>query len=426
MTQKTLLLFSASYPFSAAAEDTFLDPELRRGIHLFSEIILIPSRNEGTRNTTFPGLIVEEEFARRFARFKSDKFFMIRYILKAVTRKEFCRDLTKNWTRILNPLAFLKTVWVLAAACLLDEWLCDYIGKARINISRSIFYTFWCNEITLGLALTKRKNPDMVIVSRANGYDIYEEQNIPPYIPFRRPTFDSLRRLFTVSKLARDYLRGLFPAYADRMLYAHMGVEDPGFIAQPSSDGSLRIVSCAYLVPIKRIRLMAEGIIAYAQKAGSRKIFWTHIGGGDMRSDLEEYTRNNAPENLDVRFVGYIPSVYDYYRTHEVDFLISTSASEGIPVSMMEAESCGIPVIATAVGGVPEIVNDSCGQLLPKNPTPSQIADGICEFCEKTAQGKNLRMSARENWKTNYNAETNYTLFWKCLLETPDDAIQST
>lgn len=417
MTEKTLILFSASYPFSISAEDTFLDPELRRGIHLFSRIIAIPSRNEGARNATFPELIVEEEFAARFARFKSNRLFMLSYLLRAGVRKELCQDVWENRRRMLNPLAFLKTVWVLAAACLLEEWLCEYIESHSIDTSRTIFYTFWCNEITLGLALVKKRYPAMEIVSRANGYDIYEEQNTPPYIPFRPLTFSCLRGLYTVSKLARDYLARLYPAYADRMFSAHMGVEDPGFSAFASPDGSLTIVSCAYIVPVKRIRLMADGIIAYAKKAGATKIVWTHIGGGDSRAELEAYAKKNAPANLDVHFTGYVPSVYEYYRSHPVDLLISTSSSEGIPVSIMEAESCGIPVIATAVGGVPEIVNETCGQLLPPDPTPSQIADGIALFCERTAGGANLRQGARENWKANYNAETNYTLFFRHMLE---------
>jgi glycosyltransferase involved in cell wall biosynthesis len=424
MMQKKLILFTASYPYSVAAEDTFLDPELRRGIHLFSEIIAVPSRNEGSRNTTFSDLVVEEEFAGRFARFKSDKGFMIRYLLKAVARAEFYHDISANWKRILNPLAFLKTLWVLAAACLLEEWLYAYIEANRIDINRTIFYTFWCNEITLGLALVKKRYPEMEIVSRANGYDIYEEQNTPPYIPFRKLTFSSLKGLYTVSKLARDYLAGLYPEYAGRMFFAHMGVADPGFTASASSDGTLRIVSCAYIVPVKRIRLMADGIIVYAKKAGSIRICWTHIGGGEGRRELEAYAKKNAPGNLNIDFAGYIPSVYDYYRTHEVDFLISTSASEGVPVSIMEAESCGIPVIATGVGGVPEIVNGACGQLLPPDPTPAQVADGIRAFVERTARGGNLRHGAHENWKTNYNAETNYTLFYNHLLGISPEAGQ--
>jgi glycosyltransferase involved in cell wall biosynthesis len=417
MIQKKLILFSASYPFSVAAEDTFLDPELRRGIRIFSEIIIVPSRKEGTQNTTFPDLIVEEEFSKRFGRFKSDRLFMLRYILKAVTRKVFYRDLASNWKRVVNPLALLKTVWVLSAACLLEEWLCYYIEAKRIDTKRTIFYTFWCNEITLGLALVKQRYPEMEIVSRANGYDIYEQQNIPPYIPFRMPTFEALRGLYLVSKLGRDYLAGLFPAFADRMFFAHMGVEDPGFSAAASLDGSIQIVSCAYIVPVKRIRLMADGLIAFAMRENTKKVCWTHIGGGEQKDEMEAYSNNNAPENLNVHFAGYIPSVYDYYRTHAVDFLISTSSSEGLPVTIMEAQSCGIPVIATSVGGVPEIVSDICGILLPPNPTPSQIADGIVAFCERTADGRKLRQGAKENWKTNYNAEINYTLFFNSMLE---------
>ena len=57
--------------------------------------------------------------------------------------------------------------------------------------------------------------------------------------------------------------------------------------------------------------------------------------------------------------------VLSFYERHHVDALLSLSLSEGLPVSMMEAQSYGIPIVACAVHGVPEIVNERTGILLP-------------------------------------------------------------
>lgn len=49
--------------------------------------------------------------------------------------------------------------------------------------------------------------------------------------------------------------------------------------------------------------------------------------------------------------------VYDYYKSNKVDVFVNVSYSEGLPVSLMEASSFGIPVIATDVGGSAEIID---------------------------------------------------------------------
>ena len=59
---------------------------------------------------------------------------------------------------------------------------------------------------------------------------------------------------------------------------------------------------------------------------------------------------------------------------------INVSSTEGIPVSIMEAMSFGIPVIATAVGGTPEIVNNENGYLLSKDPSAKELAEVIQNF----------------------------------------------
>lgn len=413
---KKMVLLTASYPFSVAAEDTFLIPELKCGKKFFEEIIIIPSRNEGTKDSTIPDIIVEEDFANRFARFKSDKLFMLKYVLIALSRREFYEELHRNFKRLIYPLSFLKMLYILSAACLVEEWVSSYIEKNNIDPEKTIFYTFWCNEITLGLCFVRKKKPLLDIISRANGYDIYEELYNPPYIPFRYPTLDNIHGLFLVSKLARDYVADKYPAYKEKLFFSHMGVEDPEFTASGSIDGDLRIVSCAFIVPVKRIQLMMDGIIRLSKKMGDKKICWTHIGDGAQKTEFINYSRQNSPENLSVRFLGYIPSVYEYYKNHPVDIFINTSASEGIPVSIMEAQSCGIPVIATAVGGIPEIVSEDSGALLSPDPSPDEIADGIFTFVKKTSMNEECRKNAKNNWKTNYNAETNYNLFYESIL----------
>ncbi|MEG1497600.1 MAG: glycosyltransferase, partial [Clostridiales bacterium] len=87
--------------------------------------------------------------------------------------------------------------------------------------------------------------------------------------------------------------------------------------------------------------------------------------------------------------------------------------SEGIPVSIMEAISFGIPVIATDVGGVNEIVyNDQNGILLDKDFSDNQLIEAINKFAfMPNDEYLKYRDNARNIWEKNYDAEKNYTEF---------------
>jgi len=84
---------------------------------------------------------------------------------------------------------------------------------------------------------------------------------------------------------------------------------------------------------------------------------------------------------------------------------------------VMEAMSFGIPVIATAVGGTPEIVKDGCnGFLLQQDPIAEEIAEAIKKYHFLPESEKNLmRENAYKTWDEEYNAEKNSAKFIKII-----------
>ena len=99
----------------------------------------------------------------------------------------------------------------------------------------------------------------------------------------------------------------------------------------------------------------------------------------------------------------------DFYRQNHIDLFINTSRSEGVPVSIMEAFSFGVPAIATDVGGTGEIVDNSVGKLLDVNVSPQEIANAIKLFA--VSDTSEFRKNARNRWNERYNAEKNYREF---------------
>jgi glycosyltransferase involved in cell wall biosynthesis len=90
-------------------------------------------------------------------------------------------------------------------------------------------------------------------------------------------------------------------------------------------------------------------------------------GKADVWRPLEDLRRNNKHAEK-IRFDGPTPDVLSYY--HAADYLVLSSHNEGTPNVVLEAMSCGLPILSTAVGSVPSFVKPGVnGWLVPiKNP----------------------------------------------------------
>jgi glycosyltransferase involved in cell wall biosynthesis len=113
------------------------------------------------------------------------------------------------------------------------------------------------------------------------------------------------------------------------------------------------------------------------------------------------------------------PELLTWYAANSIDLFINLSETEGLPVSMMEAGSFAIPVIATNVGGVSEIIQHGLnGFLLKAGATARQVAQQIEVFYHLPAEEKTkVRQRAFEIWDLKFNAGTNYAGFINSLLE---------
>ena len=106
------------------------------------------------------------------------------------------------------------------------------------------------------------------------------------------------------------------------------------------------------------------------------------------------------------------PEVMRYYREQPVDVFVNVSSTEGgVPVAIQEAISCGIPVIATAVGGNPEIVSEKNGILLSANPNSEEIGTALLKLWDDPRMATQMRQESRRVWQRSYNAEVNFRAF---------------
>lgn len=407
-----LLLFTTSYPYDYATEQTFLKGEVEILCKRFERVILVPRIAQGSRLPIPEGVEVDTSFASTFTAFNR-----IYASALSLFSKDFYLDLKNNLPAFRSPAYLRKLFSFLSGANLVRSWMQNWLRVQKVSTADVICYTYWFDEITMGLGLAKESHSDLRIISRAHGYDLYEE--LYGIWPCRRRAIDLLDGLFSASAAGEEYLCKKYPEFSEKYHTMLLGVADPRGVSKPSEDGVLRVVSCSMLYAIKRVDLLLEGIVCAARKRSGQMIEWRHFGGGDERQNFITRIANKFPPNAKGDFPGFIPQkeLINSYLNHPVDVFVNVSYTEGTPVSIMEAISCGIPIIATAVGGNVEIVLKNNGFLLSENPTPEEIAEALLRVCDQREEMLKKRLSSHQIWSERYNEATNFEAFAQKVVE---------
>ena len=279
-----------------------------------------------------------------------------------------------------------------------------------------ILYSYWFFINAKAAVLLKKKLEKITnvrCVSRAHNFDIYEDKK---YLPEREYLLANVDAVFPCSENGTQYIRNKYPRYAEKINTSYLGTYDKGMLMTEHSK-VFRIVSCSRVAPEKRIGLMIQSL---SHLRNSKIQFeWTHFGGGEGLEEL----RRSAEEKLDfmkVCLTGAISNqqVYENYRNGKFNLFMNTSSAEGLPVSIMESISFGLPVVATSAGGTGEIVIDGISGILePVEVSPERLAEDILKIAKMSdGEYSALASSARELWENKFQASTNYKKFAETLL----------
>ena len=135
---------------------------------------------------------------------------------------------------------------------------------------------------------------------------------------------------------------------------------------------------------------------------------------------VREQIRRESSPFFKASLLGFVPNkgVFDLYRTQPFHYFINLSASEGLPVSMMEAASCGIPIIGTDVGGVREIIEEGqTGFLVPSSASLEQVLMVLEKALRitQTEHYRAMRRYSRRMFLQRFNAQQNYKQFLEFL-----------
>jgi glycosyltransferase involved in cell wall biosynthesis len=408
---KTLVLLTSQFPFGTG--ESFIVSEYRILSQSFDRIIIIAQNVSAERTRITPGnvTILRYNTATSLAGF----FYLpVLLLANSVTIIKLFKEESDFRKAIGYHLTF-KNLSTLFRKIIKAVQLRDFIRKSlsEEGIHESvILYSYWLKTGAHAISMLEYK--DSIRIARAHGSDIYEEKTQSGYLPLLKYSALNLDAIFFISKHGKEYFEDKIRTKSSHFIVSYLGVVKPDFeITKDNNSGKFVIVSCSNMVPLKRIDL-----IIYALKIvnSDKEIEWLHFGDGILKNEIKEIAHNNLGSSLgkNYRFMGYYPNdkLLDYYRSNQVNLFINTSSTEGVPVSIMEAQCFGIPVIATDTGGVKELVTEGTGSLLPVNFAPADLAKLIEYYSGlNEEESEIIRANAMRNLSLNFNASSNYKDF---------------
>ncbi len=399
-----LVMFTSGFPYGSG--ETFLEEEVNYLAEVFERILVCPLVGRGQQRP-LPG-----QFEVLRPQFSDRKDLLFKGLLNGVFKNAFIGDFFKN--ELYKNARRLRRY--LPAALLVRGILNNGdLGRMINNRIRdnTVFYFYWAANFAYAAPfLPCRENP---MVARFHGFDLYEE-SWDGYTPFRELLLERLDHLVFISENGKEYLKHKYEGVRDDKLKVfRLGTRDHGRGPVNDEDGVRRIVSCSGLKPLKRIHLLLEALRGIEDV----DVEYTCIGDGPEREKLMSLARR-LPPNVKATFTGALShaQVMDFYRNNSVDLFVNVSRTEGLPVSIMEAMSFGIPILATDVGGVSELVDNDVGGLLDAHVTIEELRNSLGKLLGLLPEERKvLRDKARDRWEKTSNAKTNYGEFCRFLAE---------
>ncbi len=385
--------------------------EIKYLSEVFDDIYIMPNKGSGVQRPVPPNVKILPQIERK----PSPRILMYIYGIMNLLRLLLDENLKENlkYTTVFMGIKYLGYGIIIKKKI-----------EKNFKKNASIHYSYWLNYNAFALSMLKREKKIKILISRAHGFDLYEERGEKSLTFIKLSTISYLDKLFAISEHGLNYLMVKYSKFSNRFSFSRLGTPEPKFINPNPNNKSLIIASCFILRPVKRISLILESLKIFSHLFPSVSVVWYHLGGGSGLNKLISDARSVLKgSNVQYYLTGNKTNaqIFDFYKTQAVDIFLNTSESEGLPVSIMEAQSFGLPVIATAVGGTPEIVNNENGFLLPVNPTPDEIADALYDVYSNQEKWIKKRELSRKNWEENFNAEKNYKAFaneLKSLIET--------
>ena len=154
------------------------------------------------------------------------------------------------------------------------------------------------------------------------------------------------------------------------------------------------------MIEVKGYPLMLEALALARQSVPD--LHWLQVGDGPDREKIMELAAERGLTSA-VSFAGSRSDVGDLLAA--MDVWVMSSTHEGLPVSLLEAMAAGKPIVATEVGGIPDVVEDGVSALLVPSGRAAELAAALVRVLENDALARSLGANALDRARRKYSIE---------------------
>ena len=240
----------------------------------------------------------------------------------------------------------------------LISWQLDYLYKKIVKIhgTPDVIYSHYLLNSYAALNLKKKYNLPVVAIEH---WSEVNKDILKPYVQYLgNNVYTTVDKVISVSDSLKSMIYKHFNV--DSLVVHNLVGEGFGY-KLPSYHKSFNFVTVGSLFHIKGYDILIE---AFAKIAHDNNFKLTIVGDGNQRTLLQQLiVKHNLQSKVLLVGRKSRPEVADILANSDV--YVSSSRNENFSVSVLEALSVGLPVVATICGGIKECINESNGLLVP-------------------------------------------------------------
>ncbi len=275
--------------------------------------------------------------------------------------------------------------------------LVHHIFPSWIDYGYSLYPIFDCRRpFIYGPILTQTDNACPVVTSPREQLLMFYRRAF-----LRRMYSQTLKRAARVIVSLDDALRYLPAFVRSKATTICHGIDIGLFFPRESEamDCKFRVIFLGRLVPGKGASITIRAVSL--AKSRIPNISLCIVGEGPQRSELEELVRTEGLADS-VRFLGFVEHNQVPKLLRESDVLCCPSLADASPTVLLEGMASGLPIVATGIGGIPEILDQGRSGILVRPNDPGQICEAFVRLFEDPdllrELGRNARTEAERNF----------------------------
>lgn len=414
--KRKILYCTHAFPGDLYSEKVFITPDLEALRRHFDEIVLLPSepisRDKGYFRRLPDGVSVDWSFA-------DDRIFHSK-LLKSVYifHPYVLRSAVTIAGEARTPVRWIKGIFQAINTARLSAVLRRVLRRHGMKPADTLFMSMWFHDPAAALARVADKD-GFAMATRAHTSDIFDEAMLFRSRRIRSRLLGAVDKVFSISRVGYDYFVARFPEHAGRFVHTPLGsirlfsptapdAVDESSITPSAAPSEISFMTVARLDPIKRIDLILDVLAEVALALPDTRINYTLIGDGECEESLAAKAAALKPRNLNVSMTGALENeeIQRRLATAPPDWYIMMSSTEGLPVSMGEAMSYGVPVITTDVGQISELVTPECALMLPADARPAEYRDMMLPAITDGAVRRRMAAAALKRWEDTFDARS--------------------